>query len=314
MSKEVLPHADAAPTRRPDRARSSRSSRAVLVCVVGVCLVSFGAVYLATSRFGIGMISDSVTYLTSAHNLASGQGYTSAGQPVIVFAPGYSTVLSVGENFGLDVDQGARLLSAAAFAATVVLGCVLLGRHVRSRKVLVAGTIAIGCSAVLLEIFQQAISEHLFLIVVLLFILVAESLFRSPRAWFPVNALIVLAWCAFYLRYAGIVFVGIAGLLVLVACWRTGLRSTLVRAAIVGVAGFAVPALWMRRNVDLGTGPLGSASRGLGIVADEHAADGRGAQPLAGDEQDAVVDSPGAPLLRVVPRARRHRVDGPRSH
>jgi hypothetical protein len=241
-------------TPEPKRSRARRNLWIVLV----VAAVSFVATLVATMRYGIGLTPDSFVYLNGARSLATGHGYTSDGSAITSFAPGYSAVLSLSEHFGVAVASAARGLAAVSFAASVVLGYLLLCRHIRSRRIIIGATVAIGCSAVLLQTFKEALSEHLFVVVVLLFILVAEELMRSPRALVPLATLVVLTWAAFYLRYAGIIFVPIAAGIVLLALWRVSRRRALVRAAVVLVAGFVLPAVWMKRNVDAGTGLLGA--------------------------------------------------------
>ena len=127
--------------------------------------------------------------MQGARHLADGKGYTASGRPVTLFAPGYSALLSVGERFGLDAVRGARLLSVAALCCTIALSYVLLRRHVYSQKVVVAGTIAVALSSVLLAVYKEAMSEHVFIVVVLLFVLAAEEHVRSPRALWPLAAL-----------------------------------------------------------------------------------------------------------------------------
>ena len=209
----------------PTRSRARRNVRIVLM----VATISFTASLVATMRYGIGLTPDSFVYLNGARSLATGHGYTSDGSAITSFAPGYSAVLSLSEHVGIAVGSAARVLAAVSFAASVVLGYLLLCRHIRSRRIIIGATVAIGCSAVLLQTFKEALSEHLFVIVVLLFILVAEELMRSPRALVPLATLVVLTWAAFYLRYAGIIFVPIAVGLVLIALWRVSRRRALVR-------------------------------------------------------------------------------------
>jgi hypothetical protein len=237
----------------PKRSRARRTTAIVVVVAGASCIGTL----VATSRYGIGLTPDSFVYLNGARSLASGHGYSSDGLPVTEFAPGYSALLSLGEHVGISVDIEARALAAVCSAVTVLLGYALLRRHIRSSRIVIGATVAIGCSAVLLHVWKEALSEHLFIMVVLLFILLAETLMRLPRALLPLASLVVLTWAAFYLRYVGIVFVPIAAVLVLAAMCRTGRSGALVRAAAVLVAGLAVPALWMKRNVDAGAGLLG---------------------------------------------------------
>jgi len=243
--------------KRVATATSSRGGHTAGVALI-VAGVSFVATLVATTRYGIGLTPDSFVYLTGAQNLANGHGYASDGVTVTVFAPGYSAVLSLAEHLGLSVGGGARGLAALCAAASVGLGYALLRRHIHSRRIIIGATVAIGCSAVMLQTFEEALSEHLFILVVLLFILVAEAVMRAPRSTLPVAGLVTLTWAAFYVRYAGIVLVPIAAVVALIAMWQLSRRRAVVTAAAVLAAGVAVPALWMKRNVDAGSGLLGS--------------------------------------------------------
>ena len=69
--------------------------------------------------------------------------------------------LSLGEHAGIHAIDAARWLSAVALVATIVLGYVVLCRHVRSEGVRAAATVSIGCSAVLLEIYEQMVEPTL---------------------------------------------------------------------------------------------------------------------------------------------------------
>jgi hypothetical protein len=226
--------------------------------VLLIATISFVATLLATMRWGIGLTPDSFVYLDGARSLAHGHGYVSDGQAITAFAPGYSAVLSLAEHVNISVSSFARVLAGLSFAVTVVLGYVLLRRHIRSRKITIAATVAIGCSGALLQTYREALSEHLFIIVVILFVLVAEDVLRRPRALVPSAMLVALTWAAFYLRYAGLIFIPLAALFALIALWRTSKRRALLQPAIMLLAGVALPALWMRRNTNLGTGALGS--------------------------------------------------------
>lgn len=236
------------------RSRSLSTERGVLLVVV---LLAAGATLLATSRYGIAMTSDSVEYRGRALSLANGLGYTDAGSASTIFPPGYSAVLSIGERLGLDPVDGARLVSVVAFVGTTLLGFVLLRRHVRSPAVVMGGTVVIGCSAVLLWVFQKAWSEHLFIVVVLLLVLVAEDLVVRARSIRLLAAAAVLVWAGFYLRYAGIVLVPFMAVVVLVTAWPVGRRAALARTVGFLALSLSAPALWMIRNVQAGRGPMG---------------------------------------------------------
>jgi hypothetical protein len=230
------------------------TSRQVLPVVV---VASVAGVLVATLRYGMGLTPDSVTYITGARSLSTGAGYTANGHAITDFAPGYSWVLSLAEHAGIHAVDGARALSVAALVATILLGYAVLCRHVRSERVRMAATVSIGCSAVLLEIYEKVLSEHLFIPVLLLFVLVAEEVLGGTHRRALVGAMVVLAWVAFYLRYTGVVLAVVGALVVLVAAWRRGRWSAFARAGVFVVAALSVPLVWMVRNVQAGSGPLG---------------------------------------------------------
>ncbi len=212
---------------------------------------------VATARYGIGLTPDSVVYVTGARSFADGHGYTRAGTAITDFPPAYSATLSLAERVGIDAIDAARALSVIAFMATVLLGYGLLGRHVRSQGVRLAATVVIGCSAVLLDVYEKALSEHLFLPVLLGFALVIEELASRPRSLAKLAGAVGLVWAAFYLRYIGVVFVPVGALVILAAEWRRNHLSAILRGAAFAVAALSAPVLWMIRNVDAGSDPFG---------------------------------------------------------
>ncbi len=224
-------------------------------------LAAVAGVLIATSRFGSGLTPDSVTYVTGARSLADGHGYTDGfGRAIDLFPPGYSAVLSIGERLGMNALDFGRALSAVTLAVTVFLGWLLVRRHVRSPAIQAVTTIVIGCSAVLLEIYAKLLSEHLFVPVVLGFVLVCEQIVEHPRAYAWPAAAVVLAWAAFYLRYAGLSLLAIGAFVVLFAGWADSRGRAFARAVGFAVAGASLPVVWMVRNQDATGNPLGPRS------------------------------------------------------
>jgi hypothetical protein len=225
--------------------------------LLAVSMVAVIATLLATSRYGIGMNSDAVEYRIGAQSIADGLGFTRNGSASTIVPPGYSAALSIGERFGAG-EGGAIVIASVGFVATIVLGFVLLRRHVRSTSVVIAATVLLGSSAVLLSIFKRSLSEHLFIVVVLLLLLAAEDLVARPRDLRLLAGMAALVWAGFYLRYAGIVLLPFAALVVLIASWPLERLVGVLRSATFTVVGLSVPLLWMLRNADTGNGPMGT--------------------------------------------------------
>ena len=228
--------------------------RAVLLGAIAAAVVS---VVVSTGRYGMGVTSDSVAYFDGARAIAEGRGYTdNLGGPILGWPPGYPAALALVGRLGLGLDAAARIVSVVGYAVTVLLTYVLLRRHVRSPAVRAGGTIVVGCSAVLLEVYSKALSEHLFLPAILLFVLVGEELMDRPTDNRLLGAAIALTWTAFYLRYAGVVLVGV-GALVLVIANRARPGTALTRTTVFVLTAVVVPALWLTRNVVAAGEPMG---------------------------------------------------------
>jgi hypothetical protein len=247
------------------RSRSLSDPRVALPAVIAA---GVGGILLAITRYGIGLTPDSVVYVTGARRIADGHGYTNLdGGAISSWPPGYSFVLSLGEHLGIDALDGAVVVSLIGLVATVVLSYLLLRRHVHSPAIRAAGTLVVGCSAVLLEISSKALSEHLFVPVLLLFILVCEELLDRPTDARLFVAGVILAWAAFYLRYAGVVTVAIGALILLIGGWRRRAGAALVRAAAFTVLAASAPILWMYRNVDAGRNAMGPRAEASATLA-----------------------------------------------
>ena len=242
------------PTQLPKTATPDARTWRVIAVLLGA--TSLGTL-LATARYGIGLTPDSVVYVTGARSFADGHGYTRAGTAITDFPPGYSATLSLAERIGVDATDAARVLSVVAFLATVLLGYVLLRRHVRSQSVRLAATVVIGCSAVLLDVYEKALSEHLFLPVLLGFALVIEGLAQRPRSVGLLAGAVGLVWAAFYLRYIGVVLAAVGGIVILTAEWRRNRALAILRGAAFSAIALSAPIFWMIRNVDAGSDPFG---------------------------------------------------------
>src|SRR5260370_41157321 len=114
----------------------------------------------------------------------------------------------------------ARFVNGARLAAIVLPSWVLFRRHVRSPRLLLAATAAVALSPAVLNVADEAWSEPLFCVVLLVFILVLEDAVAarppSPRL---VAIAGLIAGVAFLVRYAASALI-IAGVVVLLTARR----------------------------------------------------------------------------------------------
>lgn len=215
-----------------------------IVVIVGVCIHLY-----STSRWGIGLGSDSFNYLNVAENIGNGKGLVTdipngKARPVTVWPPLYSLFLSVGAFFG-DVLVWARLTHALLFGittATVYSMTRWAGGSVVSS--LLGASIAI-CGSNALNQFSTLLSEALFLPLELIGIW-ALAIWASSRdrKYLWLSALLFGA-CTMT-RYAGQGSALVLSLVVFIYSrgdkpWRTALKFLLL-SQVVTVA-------WLMRNI-----------------------------------------------------------------
>jgi len=147
---------------------------------VGIILVIFGLLSIAviwiSSPWGIGVGYDSIFYLSASDNLLSGSGLTrfdgyGNSIPLTHFPPLYSlTIAGISTITGFESDLAARILAAVFFGLLVGLSGWLVYRHTRSLLASVFGSTFVLVSPVLLDVSFMAMSELLFLVLLLLMI------------------------------------------------------------------------------------------------------------------------------------------------
>jgi hypothetical protein len=236
-----------------DRRHLGVLSRSALVPVWVWLVAAFAAILtLIATRRGPGLSPDSVNYLSAGLNLADGRGLrTFDGSSLTVFPPGLPVIVAIGSKIGVAASWTIRFLDAAAAATTVLLGFVLLRRHVRNGLLVAMATVLIALSHHLLKVQYWAWSEPLFIVVALALVLVLEqaSETRSLREVMPwVVAAACLATIGFFLRYAGVALIPIGVLSLMFGLRRQGWRSAVSGSALFAALASIGPAVWIARN------------------------------------------------------------------
>ncbi len=194
-------------------------------------------VWLATSHFGPGLSTDGARYLSTAENIARGQGVIDyLGLPLINWPPLYPFILAAFNRItGIDVFLIGQILNILAFGAVVWLGGIFFERSLpKNYTFAVIASLILVTSVPLIEVSANIASDPLFMVCVLLFLLAAQDYFaaqyaavrtQSWRSWWRM-ALIAIVAC--FLRYAGLALVISGTLIVLLAgpSLRGGRRPT----------------------------------------------------------------------------------------
>ena len=200
---------------------------------------------LVVTRKGVYASPDSASYVGTARNLLHGHGFTAppGSPPLSHFPPLFPLVLAgVGWLTGLDPLDVAGVVNPLLLGLTALLVAVVVRRRSGSVAVGVAASTAVVVGVDLLTYFASALSEPLFVVLVL------GAMLCLPRAvagddgsrWWWVAAAVLTAG-ACLTRYVGVGLVA-AEMFVLVVVGR---RRRVGPALALGAASLAPLAVWL---------------------------------------------------------------------
>jgi hypothetical protein len=228
------------------RAEGSKLRLAAVALALGGVILA-----LVCTRHGVGIGGDGIGYVAAARNLAGGEGLSWIGpghdvRPMVIFGPLFPFLLSLPARLGLDPYVGARWLNAALYGLNLLLFVAVLFWATRQAWIaLVGGVIAIF-SAELLALHTGAVSEPVFLALLLVSLALLTAYQERGNRWqLAVSA--VAMGVAYLARYAGLMFAA-ASLAALVLLGRGAWRRRLLDAGIYSLLFGSVAGAWMLRN------------------------------------------------------------------
>jgi hypothetical protein len=239
-----------------------------ILAFVGLCGIV--VVLLSTSRYGVGTLADSAHYIATARSLLAGTGYRSYASsvqeergyrsdmsaPYTQWPPLFPTLLAAIGLAGVDPQVGARWLNAIAFGLIVFLSGELFARYTTSKVLVVTGAVAVLTSSPLVDFAVMALSEPVFIVLVLLVGLSLPGFLRDRRR----SGLVlvsVLVGLACLQRYAGVCLIPAVGILIGISALRYRPLQGLIYLLIFGVLSTAPTALWCLRNHAVAWAPVG---------------------------------------------------------
>jgi hypothetical protein len=211
-------------------------------------LVGMMLILLSTARYGIGLSSDSITYLSVAQNLLTGRGLIEFnGEPLLVFPPFYPLVLALLNQQWFDLATVARYANSLCFGTIVLLATHWLMTHTHSLALVGLGAGATLLSLPLIEVSVYAWSEPLFIVLTLLCLFLLEQYLATEKRF----ALYVGGLCAgmaYLTRYAGVTLI-LTGLAVVLWSHRLALAMQIRRAASFCFLALLPISFWFARNM-----------------------------------------------------------------
>jgi len=218
--------------------------------VIGLVLLGSG-ILLITTRWGIGIYSDSIVYIGAARSILAGHGfrfYNDVGEfaPITQYPPGFPWLIASFARVGLDALVAARWVSIFFCAANGLLAAYIAFRSTSSKgATFLAAFLSIGAFP-MIYVNSQALSEPPFIFLTLLgFCFLARYLQESHTPSFYGFALCVGLSCL--VRYVGIAF-GLTGAAIILLHGRGTWRTRFFHAAIFSTLSALPLVAWVWRN------------------------------------------------------------------
>ncbi len=224
----------------------------------GLVLIGMGILWL-TTRWGIGLYSDSIVYLGTARVILEGDGVSflnDAGviAPVVQYPPLYPATIAAFGWFGLDPLDGARWFSIFCYGANALLVAHITFRITSSFVASLLASLLALSAFPMIYIHSQALTEPMFIFMIFLgFYFLGRYLRGSRPTMFYLCALCVGVSCL--ARYVGIAFV-MTGAVAILCMSQAGWRKRFADAVKWSFISSLPLALWVLRNFILARNPV----------------------------------------------------------
>ena len=212
-----------------------------------LCALSLGGavlVYEATSRIGPGVPTDGTTYLSVAANLLKGRGFVDLnGNPLILFPPLYPVLLAfVSWLTRTDIFFAGRYINIITFGLIIFFSGVLFQKTYPDRMLFAyIGSTFIATSVVVIDTCASILSDPLFVLVIVLFLLAAKSFTENQKS-VNLTWMGILACLASLERYAGL-FLIITGVIFLICFYWRDYGRGLFKSALFLISSLPI-LLW----------------------------------------------------------------------
>ena len=231
--------------------RKFLSENSTVIILSGLGVIGFAVIWFI-SPWGIGVGYDSIFYLSAADNLLRGLGLSRLDGfenviPLTHFPPLYPLlVAALSIVLRLDTVSVSGLLSAISFGCLVFLTGWLVYCLTRKKLPGILSAMIVLSSPVLLDLQFLAMTESIFLVLLLSMFWILNKYFDEEKTWQLICASI-LAGLAYLTRYVGLSAVISAAFAVLV--FSTGSRREKITKSLLSfVIGLTPIVLWYLRN------------------------------------------------------------------
>lgn len=212
-----------------------------LICLALVAMILGG---IATARYGAGVASDSVKYLSVAQNLLDGNGLIDhRGSPLLSWPPLYPIFLASLSFFsGLDVFVVGWYFNIFLLGLNVFLSGIIFQRVFFAKPLYTyLSSVFVALSVSSLRIHAVVLSDAFYLTLTLLFLIMVDE-YIQKRSYRAFAWMVLLSTLAPMLRYVGLAFV-VTGLLIILIENRRSFSVLFRDGFVLGLISI-VPIFW----------------------------------------------------------------------
>jgi len=204
--------------------------------------------WIATSKIGLWIASDSSNYIAAAKHFLAGEGYVALNNDTYNWWPPlYPVVLMLVDLLPSDLLETVRILHLVLFGLTVYLSGVVLHQLLPSSRGALAAGMALLCAAIPLMVdYSNLLSESIFILLLILFFIALFCYYEQPR---PVYAILATLFAAAVTltRYIGVILILVGGMIFLF--FQAGRLKKRVLQAVTFCLVASMPiGLWLGRN------------------------------------------------------------------
>ena len=225
--------------------------------LVAVAFVGSAHLLIRSSGYGLMISLDSMHFLSTAENLAAGEGLRNYSfEPYVRWPPLYPGVLALLNLFGIDVFNGSRILNIVLFGLIVLITGHWLSRYIRSRLLVVGVAVMIVISYAINWVASFAWYETMFIFLSLISLIQLSAFLNQEKPMRAFTLSVLFASLATLNRYLGVAITVTAVVLIL-AEKRLPVRRKLTLSAIystVSVMPTAAALVYSRISVGYYTG------------------------------------------------------------
>ena len=204
-------------------------------------------IFICTRKYGIGLSDDSVTYISVAQNVISGNGYVNfLGDQMLMFPPLYPAILAVLSIGVFDIREIACYLNIILFGLLIITSIYWFSAHFKSTFLIYFGAGLILFSIPIIEIAFYAWSEILFILFIILALSEMQQFNNSEntRTIFIAGLFTALACLV---RYIGLSLV-LTGILLILFNIQIPVYQKIKRVLIFSLISMLTISFWILNN------------------------------------------------------------------